>query len=35
MWDLWAENDINYQNKYHPELVADFIFDNSAKIYLK
>jgi uridine kinase len=30
MWDLWAENDIKYQNKYHPELAADFIIDNSA-----
>lgn len=28
-WDLWAENDLKYQQKYHPESVADFTFDNS------
>lgn len=27
-WDLWAENDLAYQKKYHPELNADFIIDN-------
>ena len=27
-WDLWAENDLAYQQKYHPERYADFIFDN-------
>lgn len=26
-WDLWAENDLVYQQKHHPEKVADFIFD--------
>jgi uridine kinase len=25
-WDLWAENDIAYQAKYHPEQQADFIY---------
>jgi hypothetical protein len=29
-WDLWAKNDLRYQGKYHPEKLADFIFDNSA-----
>jgi uridine kinase len=24
MWDLWAENDIRYQDKYHPEKKANF-----------
>jgi len=28
-WDLWAENDLAYQQKYHPEKHADFVFDNS------
>lgn len=28
-WDLWAENDLRYQKKYHPEKSADFVFDNS------
>lgn len=27
-WDLWAENDLRYQQKYHPEKVADFIIAN-------
>jgi uridine kinase len=25
-WDLWAQNDLRYQEKYHPELMADFTF---------
>lgn len=25
LWDLWAENDLLYQNKYHPEKGADII----------
>ncbi len=25
MWDLWAENDLKYQEKYHPEKFADFV----------
>lgn len=29
-WDLWAENDLKYQQRYHPELQADFIFDSSS-----
>jgi uridine kinase len=29
MWDLWAENDIRYREKYHPEQQADFIINNS------
>lgn len=28
-WDLWAENDLAYQEKYHPELQADFIYQNN------
>jgi uridine kinase len=28
-WDLWAENDLRYQAKYHPELNADFVFKNA------
>lgn len=28
-WDLWAENDLAYQQKHHPEKAADFIVDNS------
>jgi len=31
MWDLWEDNDIKYKDTYHPDLVADFIFDNSAE----
>lgn len=27
-WDLWAANDLAYQQKYHPELIADFVYDN-------
>ena len=27
-WDLWAENDLQYQQKYHPELEADYIVKN-------
>lgn len=27
-WDLWAENDLKYQQKYHPEQVADFTIEN-------
>lgn len=28
-WELWAKNDLNYKEKYHPEQVADFTIDNS------
>ena len=31
MWNIWSENDIKYKDKYHPELVADFVYDNSAE----
>lgn len=31
MWGLWAENDIRYKQKNHPELVADFVFDNTGE----
>lgn len=24
-WDRWAENDLLYQQKFHPELAADFV----------
>jgi len=27
-WDLWAENDLKYQHKYHPEQNADFVIKN-------
>jgi uridine kinase len=27
-WDLWAQNDLAYQQKYHPDLVADFTVSN-------
>ncbi len=27
-WDLWAENDLKYQKRFHPELAADVIVDN-------
>lgn len=27
-WDLWAENDLKYQQKYRPEQIADFIIKN-------
>jgi uridine kinase len=28
-WDLWAENDLAYQQKYSPEKQADFITSNA------
>ncbi|MDB5178578.1 MAG: putative phosphoribulokinase [Patescibacteria group bacterium] len=28
-WDLWAENDLRYQEKYHPELKSSFVFKNA------
>lgn len=31
-WDLWAQNDLAYQQKCHPEERADFVIDNSAKL---
>lgn len=31
-WDLWAENDLAYQQKYHPERYADFILANTDKL---
>lgn len=27
-WDLWAENDLAYQQKFHPEQRADFVIAN-------
>lgn len=30
-WDLWAANDLRYQEKYHPEWKADFVFNNEAQ----
>lgn len=30
-WDLWAANDLRYQEKYHPERKADFVFNNEAQ----
>lgn len=29
LWDKWAQCDLGYQEKYHPEQKADFIVDNS------
>jgi len=28
-WDLWSKNDVSYQQKYHPEQQADFVFNNT------
>jgi uridine kinase len=28
-WDLWAANDLRYQERYHPEQIADFVIANS------
>ena len=28
MWDKWAECDLTYKEKFHPEKRADFIIDN-------
>lgn len=28
-WDMWAEMDLTYQQKYHPESLADFTVENS------
>jgi uridine kinase len=28
LWDKWAQCDLDYQEKYHPEQKADFIVDN-------
>ncbi|HZC07378.1 MAG TPA: hypothetical protein VE338_17220 [Ktedonobacterales bacterium] len=28
-WDLWARNDIAYQQQYHPEARADFVYLNA------
>jgi len=30
-WELWSQNDLQYQQKHHPELVADFVIDNRLK----
>lgn len=27
-WELWSNNDLAYQQKYHPELTADFVIEN-------
>lgn len=27
-WELWAKNDLDYQSRYHPERVADFVYNN-------
>lgn len=29
MWELWAANDLRYQQKHHPERRADFIINNA------
>lgn len=29
-WDLWAKNDLAYQEKFHPDQSADFVFQASA-----
>jgi uridine kinase len=28
-WELWAQNDLWYQQKHHPETSADFVFSNN------
>lgn len=28
LWDLWVANDLAYQDKYHPEEQADFVYQN-------
>lgn len=28
-WELWLQNDLAHQQKYHPELVADFVIKNT------
>jgi uridine kinase len=28
-WDVWAANDLKYQEKYHPEQRTDFVIENS------
>ncbi|MDB5175603.1 MAG: putative phosphoribulokinase [Candidatus Saccharibacteria bacterium] len=28
-WNMWAQNDVAYQQKYHPEQIADFIINNN------
>lgn len=28
-WDMWAESDLAYQVKYHPELRANLIIGNN------
>lgn len=28
-WELWSQNDLRYQQRYHPEIVADFIINNA------
>ena len=28
-WELWAQNDIAYQQRYHPEAQADFVYVNA------
>lgn len=30
-WDLWAANDLRYREENHPELEADFVFNNEAQ----
>lgn len=32
-WDLWSKNDIAYQAKYRPEVVADFVLTNFEQTY--
>ncbi|MBW4061040.1 hypothetical protein HJC99_00500 [Candidatus Saccharibacteria bacterium] len=27
-WDVWAQSDLDYQHKYHPEQAADFTVEN-------
>ena len=28
-WELWSQNDLRYQQKHHPEVVADFVIKNA------
>ena len=32
LWDVWAKTDLEYQEKYHPEQQADFVFNNGDEL---
>ena len=31
-WELWAQNDITYQQQFHPEQRAEFVFRNDERV---